>query len=544
MSFFKKKTDLLQRLFPERQVFYRSRGEVRFVRLTRRKQYLLAGALLVVFGWFAFATGSYLVNSSLRAEKDGYLAALDARFQAQAERLQMAERRFAETTGELEAKRAQLQALLGERDILESEVSDLKESVAGLSANRQHNLAATQEVAVRIKALETELLRTKAAKINAEGRLASMYDEAAKTAALRQEEKARVKAVEAKTRRLEAVLAEAARQREELQKQLAASKANEEAARVVQEQVRISNARIAELKGELNTNQGNTEKLRADMARLESRLEAATRFRRVARMSTREAARMSEEQNSRVQALENRLAAIGSAQQALVERVQSRTQSSIQKLEEALGMTGVDLESMLAAVENVPNGQGGPLVTTGVKSPKEQSSEDLPAEIGGELENSFARLETHMARWAGLQQLVANMPLVRPVNMGYVSSAFGKRRDPIAKRRAIHNGVDYAGFKNMPVYSTAEGRVSFAGRNGAFGLMVEIDHGFGLKTRYAHLNKILVKKGERVADRQKIGLMGSTGRSTGPHVHYEILYRGKPQDPAKFIKAGQYVLKG
>jgi murein DD-endopeptidase MepM/ murein hydrolase activator NlpD len=94
------------------------------------------------------------------------------------------------------------------------------------------------------------------------------------------------------------------------------------------------------------------------------------------------------------------------------------------------------------------------------------------------------------------------------------------------------------------VWSTAPGTVTFVGRRGPYGRLVEIDHGYGLVTRYGHLRKILVKKGESVGFRHKIGIMGSTGRSTGRHVHYEVLFEGKPQDPAKFMKAGKYVFKG
>ena len=86
--------------------------------------------------------------------------------------------------------------------------------------------------------------------------------------------------------------------------------------------------------------------------------------------------------------------------------------------------------------------------------------------------------------------------------------------------------------------------VVYAGRKGRFGHMVEIDHGYGIRTRYAHLLKVHVKRGEDVGHRHKIGLLGSTGRSTGPHVHYEVRFDGKPLNPDKFIKAGRYVFKG
>ena len=107
----------------------------------------------------------------------------------------------------------------------------------------------------------------------------------------------------------------------------------------------------------------------------------------------------------------------------------------------------------------------------------------------------------------------------------------------------MHMGLDFGGIKNSRVYATAPGKVIFAGRNGKYGKLIEIDHGLGFKTKYGHLNKILVKRGQKVTNRAKIGLMGSTGRSTGPHLHYEILVKGKHQNPWPFIKAGRYVYK-
>jgi hypothetical protein len=139
--------------------------------------------------------------------------------------------------------------------------------------------------------------------------------------------------------------------------------------------------------------------------------------------------------------------------------------------------------------------------------------------------------------------VLRNLPLVSPVDSYYVSSGFGKRRDPFTGRPAMHYGIDLSGALKSPVWSTASGVVTFAGYAGAHGKSVVISHGNGVTTRYSHLYKILVRKGQDVPFRYKIGLMGSTGRSTGPHLHYEIHFRGVPQDPAKFFKAGSYAFK-
>src|SRR6516162_2588567 len=137
-----------------------------------------------------------------------------------------------------------------------------------------------------------------------------------------------------------------------------------------------------------------------------------------------------------------------------------------------------------------------------------------------------------------LQALVA-VPLRKPV-IGEVdmSSPFGMRMDPFNGRPAIHTGIDLRGEVGEPVRATAAGRVSLAGREGGYGNMVEIDHGNGLATRYGHLSEIDVKVGQMVRIGETIGHIGSTGRSTGPHLHYETRVNGEAVDPQKFLRAG------
>jgi murein DD-endopeptidase MepM/ murein hydrolase activator NlpD len=127
------------------------------------------------------------------------------------------------------------------------------------------------------------------------------------------------------------------------------------------------------------------------------------------------------------------------------------------------------------------------------------------------------------------------IPLGRPVS-GKISSRFGKRTDPVNKKKAIHEGVDIKGKRGDRILATASGKVIKAMKNGGYGNYVEIDHGNGYITVYGHMQNYLVKKGERIKQGQVIGQVGSTGRSTGPHLHYEIQLNKKPIDPAKFMK--------
>jgi len=181
---------------------------------------------------------------------------------------------------------------------------------------------------------------------------------------------------------------------------------------------------------------------------------------------------------------------------------------------------------------------GGPLIEA--KDPRA-----LAAVL--DVEESFAaRIQhaaTNLSEARSLDQALDKLPLSRPTNRTGTSSGFGVRFDPFTRRPAYHSGLDFVGGFGVPIYSTAPGVVSFTGVRSGYGNTIEIDHGSGFKTRYAHLQAIGVRPGQRVAVGQRIGGMGSTGRSTGPHLHYEVWVNGRAQNPARFVKAGDYVLE-
>jgi murein DD-endopeptidase MepM/ murein hydrolase activator NlpD len=133
------------------------------------------------------------------------------------------------------------------------------------------------------------------------------------------------------------------------------------------------------------------------------------------------------------------------------------------------------------------------------------------------------------------KQLRDCTPSIRPLRGGYLSSRFGRRMDPFTGRLAHHTGVDYRARNGTPVMCTADGVVTMAKKKGSFGLVIEVNHGFGFKTRYAHLSKMLVKRGTRVKRGEIIGLVGNTGRSTGSHLHYEVVFRKAHRDPLSYV---------
>jgi murein DD-endopeptidase MepM/ murein hydrolase activator NlpD len=143
------------------------------------------------------------------------------------------------------------------------------------------------------------------------------------------------------------------------------------------------------------------------------------------------------------------------------------------------------------------------------------------------------------------QDVVEALPLGEPIGVPHrETSGYGLRSDPFTRRPAFHAGMDMAAFYSAPIVAAGPGVVTYAGPRSGYGRLVEVDHGYGFKTRYGHLSKVEVKKGDEVTLGDLVGKMGSTGRSTGPHLHYEVWFRGKTYNPVQFLRAGQHVHEG
>lgn len=166
------------------------------------------------------------------------------------------------------------------------------------------------------------------------------------------------------------------------------------------------------------------------------------------------------------------------------------------------------------------------------------SSEELERGIAS-LNEEFASQQDTLAAlqdyFLTTDSITAAIPTGRPVEDGWVSSFYGYRVDPFSGKKVFHDGIDIAGKTGTPVLNVADGIVSWAGMKGGYGGLVEVDHGNGYVTRYAHNKTLKVKAGDRIAKGDVIALMGSTGRSTGPHVHFEVLKDGKSVNPYNYI---------
>jgi murein DD-endopeptidase MepM/ murein hydrolase activator NlpD len=157
--------------------------------------------------------------------------------------------------------------------------------------------------------------------------------------------------------------------------------------------------------------------------------------------------------------------------------------------------------------------------------------------------NHYEALAMSVETFNRYRNIAASVPLWYPVGKKPVSSVYGARTDPFNGKTALHSGVDFLARENTPVKPAANGTILKAGRNAGYGNMIEIEHSYGMVTRYAHLKQILVTPGERVTRDTIIGKVGSTGRSTGPHLHFEIHHDGIALDPARFMHAGQMLEK-
>ncbi len=233
---------------------------------------------------------------------------------------------------------------------------------------------------------------------------------------------------------------------------------------------------------------------------------------------------------------QTRLDRLEGADGSLTLAVEQNVSDEVTHLEGAIHSAGIDANAYVARASG-GEGMGGPLI------PLQASA------ISGVQDASFSdqvvRITAELDQLADVVKALRSVPLTVPVQgpeFG-LSSGFGARIDPFTKRLAFHAGLDFTGPWGSLIHATAPGIVVFAGPRGPYGNAVEIDHGMGVRTRYGHLSAVLVQPGTKVEKGTPIGKLGSSGRSTGPHVHYEVWYDDAAKDPKRFIEAGRYVLK-
>lgn len=234
---------------------------------------------------------------------------------------------------------------------------------------------------------------------------------------------------------------------------------------------------------------------------------------------------------NRVAGLDDQLRDMESTQLLLFHRFSEVAEEKIDQIEASLTTTGLEVDALLDS-RRKESGSGGPFIPL----------DSVPSDEGP-LHESLISLNLKVEKLIELQNLAAIMPIDKPLEKYWITSGFGVRKDPFNGRYGRHNGLDFGGPYKSPVFSPGEGKVIYADWRGRYGRLIEIDHGMGLVSRYGHMAKITVEEGEYVGRGTQLGLLGNSGRSTGPHLHFEVLYKGKSLNPLKFIRAGSYVLE-
>lgn len=240
---------------------------------------------------------------------------------------------------------------------------------------------------------------------------------------------------------------------------------------------------------------------------------------------------------ARIALLESKVIELKTTNEVIVQRVHDKTNGRLDNLESIIKQTGLNLSELKrqrsekartqARRQEADGPAGGPFI------PDETAS--MPAQA----KEMFSTLD----ELALVSDIVEELPLAAPLKSYSEHSNFGHRIDPFNGHLAFHSGVDLSGPPGARVLSAAGGKVVDAGYNGAYGNAIDIDHGYGIVTRYGHLSEMLVEKGQEVKKGETIGVQGSTGRSTGAHLHYEVRYNNKAMNPKNFLEAGRHVFE-
>jgi murein DD-endopeptidase MepM/ murein hydrolase activator NlpD len=473
------------RLFPERQIIFRSRGDVRYIALSTRSQLLMATTVVAFAGWVGYASVNVFYRDRLLDARDRRIAELSLAYDRLSTDFDRSQENFVVASRDLEERYRRLYDMA------------MKQRVPGLPPVAGGNV-------------QTGALPAKPADKAAETRLADAAE--AKPAK-------GGKAAAANT--------------------LAVGPAAAEPAAAPAPNGGTAGTKVASVVPVAPLHADDHDA--ADDSAAGEDLEA-----------------MQRESKSRPPVpavkpgdLETRILAVRGRQRELLDDLSQRTEKSVAQMEKALKLTGLDIGGMLAraAEARADVGIGGPLKALGL-APAPAAGETkggvAVASLGStdKIDQDMNSLEGKLGRWGELMILAQRLPLAVPMaGDPEISSTYGRRLDPFTKQWAFHAGIDFIGPLRSPILATAPGVVVFAGRKGPYGRCVEIDHGLGIKTRYAHMSSITVQTGDTIPYGRQVGTMGSTGRSTGQHLHYEILLDDEQIDPAKFIEAGYHVFK-
>ncbi|MBM3569400.1 MAG: hypothetical protein FJX46_11700 [Alphaproteobacteria bacterium] len=525
-SFSHKVRGAIDRFFPERQVIHRSRGQVRFVTLSSGSQIAMTMAALAALGWVAFVSASYVDRKLTIAAKDDRIAQVERDYSRLAEALESQQDRMLAITRELEANHRQIIGLIDYKLTLERRLSSLTHELDRATEARDGAEQSRQSLGRRVTQLEGSLKGSTGRNEALESRLSSVTADLAAVIAERDAVRESAQAVSKRLAGLETELKSTAGERDKIDRRLAAA-----------------TAKLDQVAAERDSAIKATRELAGRVEKTENRLALAQRNLGESQGERERSRSENKELSAQVATLERRVAEMRISQAGLVAGTTSRARESVQTIEQIIAMTGIKVDEMARVargelgeaalpVASGGVGLGGPLI-------------GLPADIDTTMSRQARPLEAALGRYSGLSAVVGRMPLGFPMREGSIASGFGRRIDPFTGSWSMHQGIDIrpsnrAGAR-PDIHVTAPGTVTFAGFSGPYGRLIEVDHGLELTTRYAHLSTIKVKVGQRLLAGDVIGVMGSSGRSSGAHLHYEVLFRGHPMDPARFVAAGSHL---
>ena len=482
---------LPSRWIVDREIILRSDRSTRCLRISRRFQMIALGIWAVSAGWMSFASTSYFEISRIL---DTRTAALDQAHDAYRDLLnQMANHQLAvlAITKDLESKQGHLRQLLNQNENLRQDLRLTETQLRQSEAERTKVAQTRQAVAEKMSELEQTVR--------------SMWGENGSL-------ERHISGLRGQLASIEAEKEEIAAQRSALSRRMSQ----------LQSELKISLARTAQVEAQL-------EQTKTDLQTVSVQRDRMHEDGQIAQV--------------RVRDLESRVTDLQRVHREVMQKLNDRTRADLAEVQKIVSRTGLNLDTLLPKDPPAPRaarsgGQGGPFV------PLFRDLVPPASDASANLESMSLNLGTQLRRLDQIHGVLRSIPLFAPLDHYSLMSGFGVRQDPFTGQAAMHYGLDMSAPIRTPVLATAGGTVVVAGWKSRYGRMVEIDHGNGLRTRYGHLYKINVKRGQKVEFREPIGLLGSSGRSTGPHVHYEVLVNGEPTDPNKFLRAGKDVFKG
>lgn len=497
----------LERLFVERQIILRSEGHTRYFVFSRRMQMMLASVAIGMVGYASFATAAYVYQSRIAMTKDASVERSQLAYRNLLDQVADYRESIVTITRDLREKQSYLRQLFEQNEALKQHLSSAETQLKQTETERRQVADGRSAMREQMRLLENEMRNISTQNSGLEKHMSSLRNKLMET----------------------------------------------EAAKADLDQTRSQQANtIVELRQRLAVANTRGDTLEKDMVSMRQDLQKA--------MTDRgEILGEKDKLVSTIQTLESQMALMQVQHHEALRRFAERTAERIAFAEDLIAKTGVPVFDLLPGPPpppppprqlitsgNAP--KGGPFVPViqeeqgGLLARFTPTARDTLK--AATLDQATATVDAQISRWAVVQAILASMPFAAPLDDYALSSGFGGRHDPFNGRLARHEGLDFTSAYKAEVVSTAPGKVTYAGWRAAYGRLVEIDHGNGISTRYAHLAKIDVKSGEKVDFGDVVGLLGSSGRSTGPHLHYEILLNGRPYDPLKFIRAGQHVLKG